>query len=127
MTTPVVGVGAVIVEDGRILLVKRGKPPAEGLWAVPGGRVEPDETVREAVVREAAEETGLEVEVGDLAWTGRIRGSERDYLLFDFHARVVGGDLAAASDAADARWVPLDEVELLPIVGAMHDLLEALR
>ncbi|NND85632.1 MAG: NUDIX domain-containing protein [Acidimicrobiia bacterium] len=127
MSAPVIGVGAVIVEDGRILLVRRGKAPAEGLWAVPGGRVEPEETIRDAVVREAAEETGLRVEVDDLAWTGRISASGHDYLLFDFHARVVGGTLAAASDAADARWVPLDEVADLPVVGAMHELLEVLR
>ncbi len=127
MTTPVIGVGAVIVDDGRILLVQRGNPPAQGLWAVPGGRVEPEETIREAVAREAEEETGLHVDVGDLVWTGRVGGPYHDYLLFDFRARVVGGELAAASDAADARWVPLDEVEDLPIVGAMRDLLEALR
>ena len=122
-----IGVGAVIQEGGRILLVQRGKPPAEGRWAVPGGRVEPEETIREAVAREALEDTGLHVEVGELVWTGRVRGSEHDYLLFDFHARVVGGTLAAASDAADARWVPLDEVGALPIVDAMHDLLGGLR
>lgn len=127
MRTPVIGVGAVIVEDGRILLVQRGKPPAEGLWAVPGGRVEPTETVREAVAREAFEETGLDVDVGDLVWTGRIQGTDHDYLLFDFHARVMGGELRAASDAADARWVPLDAVEGLPIVDAMRDLLVVLR
>lgn len=124
---PTIGVGAVVVEDGRLLLVRRAKPPAEGLWAVPGGRVEPHETVRDAVAREATEETGLRVEVGPLAWTGRVRGPSHDYLLFDYFARVVGGELAAGSDAAEARWVPLDDVEDLPVVPAMRELLAVLR
>lgn len=127
MTVPVVGVGAVVVEDGALLLVQRGQAPAKGLWAVPGGRVEADETVRAAVAREAAEETGLIVEVGGLAWTGRVSGAGRDYLLFDYHADVVGGTLRPGSDASDARWVPLDEVARLPVVDTMHELLAVLR
>jgi len=113
---PVVGVGAVILDRDRVVLVKRAHPPLQGEWSLPGGVVELGETLPEAVVREALEETGLDVEVGALVEVvdrvlhdrdGRV---EYHFVIADYSCRATGGRLAHASDAADARWVPLDEL-----------------
>jgi 8-oxo-dGTP diphosphatase len=94
-------VGAVITRaDGRVLLIQRGNEPGRGLWSLPGGRVEPGESDEEAVAREVAEETGLNVTVGELA--GRVRRGRYD--IGDYFATVVSGELAAATDALDACW-----------------------
>ncbi|MFZ0392725.1 MAG: NUDIX hydrolase [Terracidiphilus sp.] len=108
--SPLVGVGAVIVEGGRVLLVRRGTEPLRGRWSIPGGLIEVGETLREAVVREAREETGLEVEPVELVeLLDRIhRQGERvryHYVIADYLCRVTGGTLKAASDADEARWV----------------------
>jgi len=99
-------VGAVVHDDnGRLLLVQRGREPARGSWSLPGGRVEPGESAREAVVREVREETGLDVLPLELV--GEV---ERDapgggtYVIEDFVCRVEGGTLAAADDADDVAW-----------------------
>ncbi|NUR85973.1 MAG: NUDIX hydrolase [Nonomuraea sp.] len=112
-------VGAIIVRDDHLLLVRRGHPPGEGLWSIPGGRVEPGETDTEAVERELAEETGLLVRVGALAGTV-VRG---DYLIRDYLAEVVGGELTPGDDAADARWYPLGELHRLPLTTGLLDAL----
>ena len=105
---PVRAVGAVIQRaDGRLLLIKRGNEPGRGLWSLPGGRVEPGESDEAAVAREVAEETGLVVTVGDLA--GRIQRGRYD--IGDYFATVVGGELAAATDALDACWADPRELE----------------
>ena len=107
---PLVGVGAVIVKDGRVLLVQRGTEPARGRWSIPGGLIEVGEMLTEAVVREVREETGLEVEPIELVeLLDRIhRDGDRvryHYVIADYLCRVVGGTLNAASDAAAVRWV----------------------
>jgi ADP-ribose pyrophosphatase YjhB (NUDIX family) len=108
----VVGVGAVVVDGDRVLLVRRAHPPLQGEWSLPGGAVETGETLEAAVAREVLEETGLEVEVGPVAGVvdrihrdagGRV---EYHYVVVDYLCRPRGGRLACASDAADARWVP---------------------
>ena len=113
---PIVGVGAVIVRDGRAVIVQRATEPLRGQWSIPGGAVELGETVREAAAREVREETGLEVEVGEVLEVfdsiypdpdGRTR---YHYVLIDFLCRPVGGELNAGADAAQARWV--EEPEL---------------
>jgi ADP-ribose pyrophosphatase YjhB (NUDIX family) len=111
---PLVGVGAVIVHEGKVLLVLRGTEPAKGRWSIPGGLIEVGEMLHEAVVREVREETGLEVEPVELVeLLDRIhREGERvryHYVIADYLCRVVGGTLKAASDADAVRWVERSE------------------
>lgn len=126
-TIPVVGVGVAVIDAGSILLVKRGREPGKGLWAVPGGKVRPGETLRDAARREVLEETGIEVEVGDVVWVGEHIDSEHHVVLIDFSGRPVGGDLGAADDADDARWVALEETDHYPLTPTMYELMDTLR
>lgn len=123
---PVVGVGVAVIEDGAVLLVKRGREPGRGLWAVPGGKVRHGEPMREAARREVLEETGLVVEVGDAIWVGEFIEDEHHIVLIDFAGMVTGGELQAADDAEDARWVPLSEAADYPLTPTMHDLMDTL-
>lgn len=121
--TPEVAVGAVVVHDGRLLLVQRRNDPEAGRWSVPGGRVRGGEPLWEAVVREVREETGLEVAVDRfLGWVERI-GSAHHFVILDFAATALEGHAGtrpvAGDDATDARWVALEDV-------AEHDLVEGL-
>jgi ADP-ribose pyrophosphatase YjhB (NUDIX family) len=109
--------------DGRLLLVRRARPPSQGLWSIPGGRVEPGETAAEAAAREVREETGLEVEVGALLTTVHIG----DYVVDDFAAVVVGGQLRAGDDAWDVRWCSVDDAALLPLTPGLLDELRRVR
>lgn len=114
-------VGAVIRDGmGRILLIKRGHEPGKGLWSVPGGRIEPGETDEQAVVREVREETGLEVECGPLLGAIDRPGMSGTILqISDYRAVVTGGELAAGDDAADARWLTLQEASELDSTGKL--------
>lgn len=121
---PELCVGAVCVLDGNLLLVRRGHGPAAGEWSVPGGRVEPGELLAEAVVREVREETGLECVCGDLlGWVERI-DHERHFVILDFEATVLAADPPrAGDDAAEARWVPLEQVLELRLVDGLAEFL----
>jgi 8-oxo-dGTP diphosphatase len=118
-TQPVVGVGALIVHEGKLLIVKRGVEPAKGKWSIPGGAVELGERIRDALVREVKEECGLDVEIAlkspmdaiDNIIISRDGRLQYHYVLLQFLARLKGGTLKPASDVLDARWVLLDEVE----------------
>jgi len=113
---PIVGVGAVIVNAGCVVLVKRAHEPLKGEWSLPGGSVEVGETLAEAVAREVREETGLEVRVGSLieALDRVHRGPEGQveyhFVLLDYRCTIKSGTLAHGSDAADACWVRRDEL-----------------
>jgi ADP-ribose pyrophosphatase YjhB (NUDIX family) len=107
---PLVGVGAVVVDQGRVLLVRRGTEPLKGHWSIPGGLVELGERLLDAIVREIAEETGLVVEPVELIeLLDRIHyDADRvryHYVIADYLCRVVGGALHAASDADAVRWI----------------------
>jgi ADP-ribose pyrophosphatase YjhB (NUDIX family) len=114
---PIVGVGAVIVNQGRVLLVKRGSPPLLGEWSLPGGVVELGETLRAAAEREALEETGLIVKAGEVLEVldriipGKDGVPQYHYVLIDFLCTVLGGELRTGGDAADARWADESELE----------------
>jgi 8-oxo-dGTP diphosphatase len=116
---PLVGVGAIVIENSRVVLVKRAHPPLQNQWSIPGGVLEVGELVREAAVREAREETGLTVEPGELLGVfDRVLRDGNDrvqyhYVLVDFLCRRVSGELTAAGDAAAARWFTRDELSIL--------------
>jgi 8-oxo-dGTP diphosphatase len=127
---PLVGVGAIIIENSRVVLVKRAHPPLQAQWSIPGGVLEVGELVRDAAVREAREETGLTVETGELLGvfdrvlrdpSGRV---QYHYVLVDFLCRRVSGELAAAGDAAAARWFTRTELPALNLtedtLGVVH-------
>lgn len=127
---PLVGIGAIIIEEDRVVLVKRAHPPIQGHWSIPGGVLEVGEMVREAAIREAREETGLIVEPGELlgVYDRILRDPERrvqyHYVLIDFLCRKAGGELLAASDAADVRWFTREE---LPALDLAEDTLDVIQ
>ena len=114
---PVVGVGAVIVDNGKIALIKRGNEPSRGKWTIPGGLVELAESPEQAVVREAKEETGLDVENPVLVDVVSNVDSDENgkvkyhYVIIEYFVHVKAGTAQALSDAAELRWVPFKEVE----------------
>jgi ADP-ribose pyrophosphatase YjhB (NUDIX family) len=131
---PRAGVGAVVLDEDRVLLVRRGRPPSAGKWSVPGGLIELGERIEEAVAREVAEECGLRVRVGEVCGVidrvvadpdpaggpARIR---YHWVIIDFVAEVVDGHLQAGSDAAEARWVPVAELDRYDTTDGLADMI----
>jgi len=115
--------GIVRDEEGRLLVVLRGRPPGAGLWSIPGGRVEPGEDDSTAVARELAEETGLTVEVGALIGSVDRPGDGVIYEIHDYAATFVGGTLRAGDDAAEVRWVTAAELQALPTTPGLVEAL----
>ncbi len=126
---PLVGVGAIIIEGDRVVLVKRAHPPLQAEWSIPGGVLEVGELVREAAIREAREETGLTVEPGELlgVYDRVLRDADQrvqyHYVLIDFLCRHVAGELAAASDAAEVRWFARKELPALKLAADTLDVI----
>jgi ADP-ribose pyrophosphatase YjhB (NUDIX family) len=128
--SPRVGVGAIVLHGGRVLLVRRGQPPALGLWSVPGGLVDLGETTVQAARREVEEECGLKVRIVELAGVldrvtrdgdGRVR---YHWVLVDYLAVPESDDvITAGSDAAEVRWVTIDDVEQLPITEGLLQMI----
>jgi 8-oxo-dGTP diphosphatase len=118
-------VGAIVHDaEGRLLVIRRGRPPGEGRWSLPGGRVEPGESDAQAVVRELAEETGLRVEPGRLVGSAERPGPGGvTYDIHDYAAIVTGGELTAGDDAAEARWATPAELRRLPTTDGLLDAL----
>lgn len=127
---PVVGVGAVVICDGKILLEKRKNEPGRGKWSIPGGLVELGEGVEQTVVREVREETGLEVEEPSLIDivdnVTRDRNGEIRYhfVIIDFFVKLKGGTLKAQSDAEELGWVAFDEVEKYDLTKTFREFFQ---
>ncbi|MBY0504314.1 MAG: NUDIX hydrolase [Bryobacteraceae bacterium] len=127
---PFLGVGALIIERGRVLLCRRGKPPYEGYWSVPGGLVELGEPVLEALHREVREETGLQVSVTRLAEVYERINPDEDgrteyhFVILDYLCRVESGTLKAGDDAADVRWFAAAELASLKITPGSLEVIE---
>jgi 8-oxo-dGTP diphosphatase len=117
---PIIGVGAVIVQAGRVLLVRRDTEPLRGEWSVPGGMLELGEKLRDGIRREVQEETGLDVEVGevldvfDSIFADALGRTQYHYVLIDYLCRPLSGEAHAGSDVSDVRWV---NTEALPAMG----------
>ena len=127
--TPRPAVGAVVFKDDAVLLVRRGNPPACGMWAIPGGRIRLGETLQAAAEREILEETGVVVRAGDPVFvfdsverdaSGRVRFH---YVIVDLAAEYLRGEPTAGDDAADARWVTRDDLARLPVNPVTRRLL----
>ena len=123
---PVVGIGAVIINDGKIALIKRGNEPSKGKWTIPGGLVELGENLEHAVIRETKEETGLDVNNPslvdvvsnvDLDEEGKVK---YHYVILEYFVYVKNGTAQAASDAAELRWVLLEEVEIYDLTKSFR-------
>ncbi len=128
---PVVGVGAVVVHEGRVLLVRRGAAPSRGLWAVPGGALELGETLQQGAEREILEETGVAIRAREPICAfdfferdgdGRIRFH---FVIVDVAADYIRGDVKGADDALEARWLAPEDLEGLPVSKNTLKLLRA--
>jgi len=130
---PIVGVGAVIIQDGRILLEKRKNEPGKGKWSIPGGLVELGESVEQTVVREVEEETGLEVEKPEhIDVVDNVVRDDNDeiryhFVIIDYFVKLKGGTLKAASDAEELKWVALDDVEKYDLTKTFREFFQRNR
>jgi 8-oxo-dGTP diphosphatase len=133
LSAPQVAIGAVVIENNRILLVERGKEPNKGKWAIPGGSVHLGETLREAAEREIKEETGLRIKAKDPIYVfdyierrkkGRVRFH---YVIIDFSAELIGGRLHPSDDARDAGWFTPGQVQNMEITESTGEFLRRIR
>lgn len=128
---PLLGVGAVILGEGRVLLVERGREPLAGYWSLPGGVVETGERLEEALMREVFEETGLRVTADSIATVfERIMPDdagtcEYHYVLVDFYCTVTGGELCAGDDSARVDWFPIDSLSTLAMTEGTREVIES--
>ena len=112
---PVLGVGAVVIHESKVLLVQRAKPPFVGQWCIPGGKVRFGETLQQAAEREILEETGIVIEAGEPVYCFDIIDTEKSdnplhYVVIDLAAKYVSGEISAASDAAAGAWFSKEEI-----------------
>lgn len=129
---PQLGCGAIVRRDDAVLLVRRGRPPRAGEWAIPGGRVQPGERLREAVAREVLEETGITIRVGEMSY--QLEYIERDndgglayhYVVLDYAAEYLSGEPVAGDDADEAAWVPFHSLAQMRLTDSTCDALHTL-
>ena len=126
---PFLGASVAVFRDGRVMLAARGRAPMEGLYSLPGGGVEPGETIAEAALRELREETGVEAEL--IGFVAPVEAIERDgqgrvrlHIVIAAHAaRWVSGEPQTGPEARDIRWVSEDEIDTLPTTPGLPGLL----
>ena len=124
MAVPELCVGAIAIDDERLLLVRRGRGPAKGSWSIPGGHVEVGETLAEAVLRELEEETGLDALCEELVGWAELIEPEYHFVILDFRVTVLSDrPPRAGDDAAEARWVPLADVAEMSLVDGLAEFL----
>ena len=126
---PVVGVGALVEHNAKVLLVKRGEPPYKGLWCIPGGKVHFGESLQEAAEREILEETGIAIKAGDPIFSfDIIDTANKDdmihYVVVDLIADYVSGEIRSGSDALEVAWVDIDNIENFTVQETTRQLLE---
>ncbi len=124
---PAIGVAAVLVHDDRVLLIERGKPPSEGLWSIPGGRLEAGESLIEACRREVKEETGLDIVVTSLLAVVERRDPNYHYVIHDFLTELTPGSPVqpvAASDVRNARWLAVSDLAKLTLVPGLEGIIK---
>ena len=130
---PRVGVGAIVIKDDKVLLVKRGIPPSKGLWAIPGGHIELGETLQETAEREILEETGIVIKARKPVYTfdlierddlGKIRFH---YIVVDLMAEYISGEPLGADDALEARWLTWKDIKQLPVAQNTINLLKTIQ
>lgn len=128
---PRVAVGAVVFKGDRVLLVRRGQPPAEDLWAIPGGSVELGETLQAAAEREIFEETGIQIRAAqpiyifDVIERDETRHIRFHYVIVDLAADYVSGELSAGDDAVEVRWISAEEINSLSVSSSTLELLKS--
>jgi len=123
--TPVIAVGGVVVNDGKLLMVRRAHEPGKGLWSIPGGRLEHGEYIAQAVAREVKEETGLDVDVRELLGILEVPGTPH-YVILDHVATHDGhGEPVPGDDVDDARWVAFEDIETLECTPRLSETLRA--
>jgi 8-oxo-dGTP diphosphatase len=127
---PRVAVGAVVFKEGKVLLVLRGKPPAESQWAIPGGCVELGETLQEAAQREILEETGIVIRAGKPVYTFDVVEQDKNggirfhYVIVDLAAEYISGEIRAGDDAADVKWLSSEDLQYRNVSATTRKLLK---
>ena len=127
LPSPSIGVGGIIFNDSRqVLLIERNQPPASGLWSIPGGKLEPEESLSEACQREVKEETGLDVQATIIVAVVERQTEGFHYVIIDYLALLKSPELsapAAQSDVSDAKWVEIDQLSEYRLVPGLHEII----
>lgn len=124
---PAIGIGGIVFNNQRqVLMIKRDQPPAKGMWSIPGGKLEAGESMTVACKREVKEETGLDIEVGQIVAVVERRIEDFHYVIIDFMGRLHDHDMAtpiAQSDVAEAKWISIDKIADYPLVDGLAEII----